>query len=218
MKLRVNEIFYSIQGETVNSGFTSLFIRTSGCNLNCTYCDTEYARESGEYYSIPRLVEIAAKYEYAHHITITGGEPLLQVATIPLISALLEKKYSVQLETNGSLPIKDVPLAARKILDVKTPSSGEIGSFLIKNLDYLGYHDEIKFVIANDTDYEFSCDFIKKNIANSSAIINFSPERSQMPPAKLAGRILEDRLHGVRLNLQIHRCIWGDHEPGTYVY
>ncbi len=214
MKLHVKEIFYSIQGETTYSGFTSLFIRTSGCNLNCAYCDTVYAREGGEYYSIPRIVEIVSGYDNAHHITITGGEPLLQPATIPLITALLEKKYTVQLETNGSLSIHEVPAPVRKILDVKTPFSGEEGSFLIKNLDFLGRDDEIKFVIADDTDYEFACTFIKKNIVNSSAIINFSPERSTMQPERLADKILKDRLR-VRLNLQLHRCIWGNHEPGT---
>lgn len=214
MKICIKEFFYSIQGETTLSGFPSLFIRTAGCNLNCTHCDTAYAREGGHYYSVDEVIQIVTRYPNAHHITVTGGEPLIQESTFSLVKALVDKQYMVQLESNGSKLVAQLPATVRKILDVKTPSSGEEHSFLMENLDFMGHNDEIKFIIADDRDYRFSCSFIEKYIANSPVIVNFSPERSTMQPDRLAGKILEDRLR-VRLNLQMHRCIWGNHEPGT---
>ncbi len=214
MKICVKEIFYSIQGETTLSGFPSLFIRTAGCNLDCVHCDTAYAREGGEYCHIENVLDTVTRYPSAHHITVTGGEPLIQEGSFALITALTDKKYTVQLETNGSQPVVNVPGEVRKILDVKTPSSGEDRSFLMENLDHLGHNDEVKFIIADDRDYHFACRFIEKYLAKSPATVNFSPESSTMRPEKLAGKVLEDRLR-VRLNLQLHRCIWGNHEPGT---
>jgi 7-carboxy-7-deazaguanine synthase len=213
MTLMVNEIFYSIQGETTTAGLPSVFVRLSGCNLCCSYCDTAYAREGGTVMEIASIIETMEKHRSADHVTITGGEPLLQSNTVPLIRDLLEKKWSVQIETNGSILIKDVPEQARKIVDVKTPSSGEADSFEIRNLKYLTCRDEIKFVISDWDDYDFSKDFFNRYLLKKGILANFSPAYGLMSGTDLAERILKDDLP-VRLNLQLHKFIWGPDRRG----
>ncbi|MBN2039353.1 MAG: radical SAM protein [Spirochaetes bacterium] len=216
MKVIVNELFHSLQGESSNAGFPSLFIRLAGCNLGCSYCDTDYARTitSGKETSIDELVKTAEKYNNIHHVTITGGEPLLQKNSIMLMKALIEKGFTVQLETNGSISIKDVPQQVIKIVDVKTPSSGHSSSFLHQNLEFMNSRDELKFVILDINDYHFSVDFIKKHLNNKKIIINFSPVYGKISGTELANLILIDKLP-VRLNLQLHKILWPDGEPKT---
>ncbi|MFH0974445.1 MAG: radical SAM protein [Spirochaetota bacterium] len=215
MNLIVNEIFYSIQGETSRAGFPSLFIRMAGCNLQCPYCDTVYARSlsSGKEMPVEDIIEKAKTYRYFDHITITGGEPLMQPESIRLMQMLLWTGFDVQLETNGSISLKDVPGKVRKIADVKTPSSGHPSSFLMENLKYLQKPDELKFVILDTQDYNFSVEFIKNNCKDKDIVINFSPVFGSFPGHKLAELILVDRLP-VRLNLQLHKILWAD-EPKT---
>jgi 7-carboxy-7-deazaguanine synthase len=215
--MNVIEIFYSIQGETTRAGFPSVFIRLAGCNLECSYCDTVYARtaSSGREMLIKDIIHETESYENIDHVTITGGEPLIQEDTIDLMNKLIEKGYSVQLETNGSISLKDVPYKVRKIVDVKTPSSGHAGSFLIKNLKYLNHSDEIKFVIFDIDDYKFSVEFIKKNTDVENTVVNFSPVFGKISGDRLAELILVDRLP-VRLNLQLHKILWPEGEPKTH--
>ncbi len=206
MKLKVNEIFYSIQGETTTTGFPSLFIRLTGCNLHCRYCDTEYAREEGTMLSIEQILEHVHNYPEAHHITLTGGEPLCQEGVNSLISRLCDLGLQVQIETNGSVLLKNIDNRARKIIDIKTPSSGEETSFLIENIEYLTVKDEIKFVLGNDEDYSFARDFYASHLKDSPAVISFSPIYGHISYANLADYILADRLP-VRLNIQLHKMI-----------
>ena len=211
MALIINEIFHSIQGETSTSGFPSVFIRLTGCNLNCVWCDTKYAKTAGNEMQIAEILKKIRDFGPVNHITITGGEPLTQVESIDLMKSLLKLNYNIQLETNGSILLKNVPRKVRKIVDVKTPSSGEVLSFLYENLYYINDRDELKFVISDIADYNYSRDFIMKN-QGIKGMINFSRVDKKMDYSKLAGLILIDRLP-VRLNLQLHKIIWPDGEP-----
>jgi 7-carboxy-7-deazaguanine synthase len=212
MRLKVNEIFHSIQGETTRAGFPSVLIRLTGCNLRCRYCDTSYAWTEGRDLSIDEIISMVKKYGSVDHITVTGGEPLLQANSIHLMKRLIESGFDIQLETNGSISTRDVPPLIRKIIDVKTPSSGEVNSFLFENLDYLRSGDELKFVLSDRADYNYSKEFLKKYLEKSDIVINFSPVFNRMSFGELAGLILHDRLR-VRLNIQLHRLVWPEGEP-----
>jgi 7-carboxy-7-deazaguanine synthase len=207
MELLVNEIFYSIQGESRTAGLTSLFVRLAGCNLDCSYCDTKYAREEGISCSINKILSIAEKQKPFNHVTITGGEPLIQNNTQILVNKLLENNYDVQIETNGSIDLKNINPKARKIVDVKTPSSGELNSFYKENLKLISENDELKFVVSDKDDFDFSLDFIKNNTDGIMASINFSPVFGKISPKELSTLIIQNRLN-VRLNLQLHKLIW----------
>ena len=209
MDLIVNEIFYSIQGETRTAGLTSLFIRLCGCNLNCSYCDTKYARDEGITCSINKILAIAEKQMPFNHITITGGEPLVQSNTPILVNKLIEKNYNVQIETNGSISLSNINSEARKIVDVKTPSSGESKFFHKENIEILSEQDELKFVISDRNDFDFSMNFIKENINDIRASLSFSPASGKMSPGELSELIILNKLDA-RLNLQLHKLIWQD--------
>jgi len=204
MKLNVYEIFYSIQGETTTSGFTSIFIRLAGCNLNCSWCDTPKAKEAGREMDIEEIVDEVNRYKPFHHVTLTGGEPLLQDGAIHLLQRLSEEGYITQVETNGTVLFPTVPDKARIIVDVKTPSSGEENSFNEGNLKYLGKNDEVKFVIGMMEDYEFAKSFLKDKLAGVESVVDFSPASGMMEPWVLARLIIKDRLN-VRLNMQLHK-------------
>ena len=212
MDLLVNELFYSIQGESTNAGFPTYFIRLCGCNLDCEYCDTLDARSKGHIVALDEIIKEVNFCNSLKHITVTGGEPLIQYNSIKLLEKLIGLGYSVQLETNGSINIKDVPGNVIKIVDVKTPSSGEMGTFLFENLELMSSNDELKFVISDIRDYNFSKDFIKTYVREKRYVINFSPHIQKMPIPKLAELILIDRLQ-VRLNIQLHKLIWPNGEP-----
>ncbi|MFC1670616.1 radical SAM protein [Spirochaetota bacterium] len=206
MDLKVNDIFHSIEGESTRAGFPCVLIRLTGCNLNCEYCDTLDAKTRGEFMSDNSIIEKIENYKTVDHITITGGEPLLQKNTTALADRLIKMNLHVQIETNGSISISGIPKNARKIVDIKTPSSGESQSFLMENIELLTLNDELKFVIRNKEDYSFSKNFITKHLYNCNAVINFSPVHNEISPMELAELILADNL-AVRLNLQIHKII-----------
>ena len=213
--LRVNEIFHSIQGESTHAGRPCVFIRLTGCNLRCLYCDTAYAHDEGESLSVE---EIPARVKVFHCplVEITGGEPLIQEDTPRLVEGLLESGYEVLLETNGSRDISRVSSRCVKIVDFKCPSSGESLSNDLENIGRLQAHDEVKFVIANREDYEFAVELtrrIRKERVGRIAVL-FSAVFGVLALDHLARWILEDGLP-VRLNVQLHKVIWDPHRRGV---
>jgi len=204
MKLKVHEIFYSIQGETRTTGFTSLFIRLAGCNLNCAWCDTPKVKETWKEMDIEDIIDFAKKNSPFHHVTLTGGEPLLQEESLLLLQRLSEEGFITQVETNGSIVFSDIPANVRIITDIKTPSSGEQDSFNEENLKYLRRFDEIKFVINVMEDYQYAKSFIKKKLKDVKSTINLSPVLGMIEPWALTNLIIKDKLP-VRLNVQVHK-------------
>lgn len=202
--IRINEIFYSIQGETLRTGFTSVFVRLTGCNLSCDFCDTARAMDEGVDMPVHEVVEKVLSMKPFDHVTITGGEPLIQAGTVDLLNRLHEERLNVQVETNGSIPFTGIPESIRIITDIKTPSSGESDSFNKKNIDLLDEKDEIKFVISNMDDYEFARNYMKDYLAHVKSTINFSPAHDNMKLHDLAKLIIRDKLN-VRLNVQLHK-------------
>ena len=214
MTLMVNEIFYSIQGESIYSGRPCIFVRLTGCNLRCTYCDTRYAYEEGVKMEIAEIIRRVKTYN-CRLVEITGGEPLLQIETPLLILNLLENGFEVMMETNGSLDISSVDPRCVKIVDIKCPSSLESEKNDQENLKRLSPEDQIKFVIGSRTDYEYAKKYIGLNLPGFPGDhILFSPVSGVMPPARLAEWMLEDSLN-VRLHLQIQKIIWPDREKGA---
>jgi 7-carboxy-7-deazaguanine synthase len=207
MVILVNEIFYSIQGESTHSGRPCVFVRLTGCNLRCSYCDTQYAYEDGREMGIEEVINVVDGYG-CPLIEITGGEPLLQAATPDLVSVLLKRGYEVLLETNGSQDISSVDNRCMKIIDFKAPSSGMSKRNDLENINRLSDGDEVKFVIGNRSDYEFAVDLIKKTGLALSAKypIHFSPVFGKQDPKTVARWILDDRLN-VRLQVQLHKLI-----------
>jgi 7-carboxy-7-deazaguanine synthase len=203
MKFDVTEIFYSIEGETKTAGFPAIFVRLSGCNLRCIYCDSAYALAPGKQMSLEEIRLAMDALSPAHHVTLTGGEPFAQKGAPELVESILDWGYNLQIETNGSLPLKGLPKAARLIADVKTPSSGAGGSFLMENLEALGPNDELKFVVCSEADYLFAREFMATNKTEAAA--NLSPALA-LEREKLAEWMLRDKLNA-RLNLQLHKII-----------
>jgi 7-carboxy-7-deazaguanine synthase len=213
--LKVNEIFYSIQGESSYAGRPCTFVRLTGCNLRCSYCDTQYAYNGGEDLEIDEIVARVSSFQ-CPLVEVTGGEPLIQKETPILIHRLLEEGYEVLLETNGSLDISQVDDRCVKIVDFKCPSSGETDENDMKNFDRLNGHDEVKFVIADREDYEYAkrlLDGISPNICKKN-LVHFSPVHGSMEPERLAAWIQEDCLD-VRLHLQLHKMIWPPDQKGV---
>lgn len=211
--LKTYEVFYSLQGETLYSGFPSLFFRLAGCPLQCGWCDTQASKAEGTPEKTATLLRAARDYiDAAHHFTVTGGEPLAQPETIPFLKELIELGKPVQLETSGAEEIEGLPRPLRCILDVKTPGSGMEGRFMMENLRHLKQSDEIKFVLADRDDYDFSRSFIFQNLAHTEVPINLSPVPGSLEPEILAQWILDDRLP-VRLNLQLHKYLWKSEDP-----
>ena len=214
MQLDICEIFFSLQGESTYAGLPCVFIRLSGCNLNCTYCDTLYAKTESFPMDLDDIIKRIKSYN-CNLVEITGGEPLLQTSTIDFISELIKKKYKVLLETNGSISIKNIPVDCIKIMDIKCPSSKENHNNLKENLKYLTSEDELKFVIGTREDYEFAKAFIiKEKFDVVLEKIHFSPVFSSIKPETLAGWIIDDRLN-VRLSLQMHKLIWDKDNRGV---
>jgi len=212
MTLQISEIFLSLQGETTAAGFPSLFIRLAGCNLRCSYCDTSSAWTGGAPMSIAQIMEKARPYKWVHHVTITGGEPLMQKETPLLAEALIEEGFRVRVETNGSFDIGILPAECEKMVDVKSPSSGEDASFCMANIGRLTCKDEIKFVASDETDFQHAVSFYNNNLKQSPAVIDISPAEGSMTGARLAQLILESRIP-MRLNLQLHKILWPKGEP-----
>jgi 7-carboxy-7-deazaguanine synthase len=207
-RLRVTEIFYSLQGESLTSGCPTVFIRLTGCPLRCGYCDTDYAFQGGEWMDLPQIMERVAVFR-PRYVTVTGGEPLAQRNCLTLLRALCDAGYTVSLETSGALAVDAVDPRVVKVMDLKTPGSGEVGRNRYENLAALASGDQVKFVICNRADYQWARELIARYRLDAVCEILFSPSHGQQDPAKLAEWILEDRLP-VRLQLQLHKQLWGN--------
>ena len=211
--IKINEIFYSIQGESLFAGLPCTFVRLSGCNLRCVYCDTRYAYEEGALMSIKEIMGHVSSY-HCRLVEITGGEPLCQDLTPDLISTLIEDGYTVLLETNGSMDIRPVDPRCIKIVDIKCPGSGESENNNLNNLNHLAGHDQLKFVITDKNDYVFAKNIFMTTWPDSCPVpVLFSPAHNILEPALLAEWILEDKLN-VRIHLQLHKIIWPGAERG----
>ena len=213
--MQIAEIFKSVQGESTYAGLPCIFVRLTGCNLRCTWCDTEHAFFGGEDVSLDEVVKRVGSLG-GKLVEITGGEPLLQREVYPLMDRLLKKGYEVMLETSGERKIDRVPPEVVKIVDVKCPHSGEANSFAIENLEHLAPHDQVKFVILTRRDYEFSRDFTReRRLAERVNAVIFSPVHGELDPKELAEWMLADGLAGVRLGCQLHKIIWGADAQGV---
>jgi len=212
MTLKVHEIFYSIQGESSYTGRPCVFVRLTGCNLRCSYCDTKHAYYEGEEMEIGEIIDRVVSYK-CPLVEVTGGEPLNQKETPVLIHRLLEEGFEVLMETNGTQDISQVDDRCVKIVDIKCPSSGEDEKNNLENLTRLAGKDEIKFVIGSREDYEYAKKLLNFNSLRMNAV-HFSPVFGKMNPTVLAKWILEDRLD-VRLHLQIHKIIWNPEQKGV---
>jgi 7-carboxy-7-deazaguanine synthase len=215
LQLSVYEIFYSIQGESTYAGLPCVFVRLSGCNLRCSYCDTRYAYDEGRILTIEEIIRRVASYQ-CPLVEITGGEPLLQKDTPKLVQRLLEYKYTVLIETNGSLDINRVDHRCVRIMDIKCPSSGEHHRNDFANLRRLTATDEVKLVIGGREDYEFAKQILLqlRSLRRSKIPVHFSPVFGKQNYQKLAQWILEDHLN-VRLHLQLQKIIWGADAKGV---
>lgn len=214
--LRLTEIFYSLQGEALSLGLPTIFIRLTGCPLRCIYCDTVYSFTGGERWALDDIITHITQYP-CQRICITGGEPLAQPNAIVLMKLLLQKGYEISLETSGALPVASVPSAVSKVMDLKSPSSGEVDKNLWENIAHLTPHDQIKIVIANHADYQWTKDILRRyDLTHKCGVVWLSPmfevdinPRVPNIAVDLAEWILKDGLP-VRLGLQLHKIIWAD--------
>ena len=211
--IKINEIYLSVQGESTHTGLPCIFIRLTGCNLRCSWCDTAYAFHEGKNMSIDEILQKVANFEI-HLVEITGGEPLMQDNVYTLMKRLIEEGYKVMLETGGSISLERVPKDVIKIMDLKCPGSGEQAKNNLDNLKLLLPHDEVKFVILDKKDYEWSRDIIKRYKINETAHILLSPVFDKLELKEMVKWILEDRLP-VRLQTQLHKIIWDKNTIGV---
>jgi 7-carboxy-7-deazaguanine synthase len=211
-RLRITEIFHSLQGETSTVGLPTVFVRLTGCPLRCQYCDTAYAFSGGEMQEIASVLEQVAAFD-TRYVTVTGGEPLAQPGCIELLRELCERGYDTSLETSGALDIGEVDPRVARIVDLKTPGSGEESRNRWQNVDLLTQRDQVKFVICDANDYAWARDQVSRyDLPTRVGEVLFSPSYTQLPAAQLAEWILRDRLP-VRMQIQLHKVLWGD-EPG----
>jgi 7-carboxy-7-deazaguanine synthase len=211
--LKVNEIYFSIQGESTKAGLPCVFIRLTYCNLRCTYCDTEHAFYDGKDLSIEEILTEVKKYN-SNIVEVTGGEPLVQIESMDLMRTLCDEGFEVLLETSGSLPIKDVDSRVKIIMDLKCPSSNMMKKNLYENLNFIKALDEIKFVIGTKEDYEWTKEIIEKYKLNNKCEVLFSVVFGSLEPLTLVSWVLEDKLK-VRFQLQMHKFIWSPETKGV---
>lgn len=211
--IKINEIFYSIQGETSYVGYPTVFVRTSGCNLRCTYCDTTYAYYSGEVMSKEDIIKEVQKHP-TKYVCMTGGEPLLQKEVLELMKDLCDLGYRVSLETSGSLDCSGVDMRVKKIIDVKTPDSGEKDSFLETNLQFVDVNTEFKFVICSEEDFTWAEKFVRAHDLFERTNVLYSPAFRRVDEKWLAQKILSES-SSARLQLQLHKYIWSPHSRGV---
>lgn len=207
-RLRITEIFHSLQGEARSVGWPTVFVRLTGCPLRCGYCDTEYAFQGGQWRGLDDIVAEVQAYG-ARHVTVTGGEPLAQSGCLALLSRLCDQGLEVSLETSGALDVCTVDPRVSKVMDIKTPGSGEAGRNRWENLDCLGPTDQVKFVLSDRADYEWACEVLGEHGLSERCEVLFSPVHGRLVPRTLAEWILEDRL-AVRMQIQLHKYLWGD--------
>jgi len=207
-ELRISEIFYSLQGESRTVGMPTVFIRLTGCPLRCGYCDTSYAFSGGERMTLSEILAQVAEYS-PRFVTVTGGEPLAQRDCWLLLKMLCDAGYTTSIETSGAVDIRQVDKRVSTVMDIKTPGSGEVERNLYKNIQLLKRKDQVKFVITDRTDYEWSRNFIDEKDLLGNFEILFSPVHGELEPAELAKWILSDNLQ-VRMQIQMHKYLWGD--------
>lgn len=207
-ELRVNEIFFSLQGESTRAGLPTVFVRLTGCPLRCGYCDTAYAFHEGATRSIGDVLAEVARHP-ARTVCVTGGEPLAQRNCLALLTALCDAGYSVSLETSGAIDIAPVDPRVSRIVDIKTPGSGEADKNRWENLPLLAPHDEVKFVLVDRADYEWARQVMARHAIDRACTVLMSPSYGQVSPADLAAWILADGLP-VRMQLQLHKVLWGE--------
>jgi 7-carboxy-7-deazaguanine synthase len=213
MNLKINEIFYSIQGESTYMGIPCVFVRLVGCNLRCRYCDTQYAYEDGIMMSVDSVIDEIRNYD-VKLVEITGGEPLLQDGVYTLMHNLVEKGYTVLLETNGSVTLDKVNGEVVKIVDVKCPSSGMSHKMEFSNMRYVNKKDQVKLVVSDKMDYDWAKDIIKRHNLLEITQVLMSPVHQILEPRTLVRWILDDKLQ-VRLQIQLHKYIWGPEVRGV---
>ena len=213
--MQITEIFQSIQGESSYAGLPCILIRLTGCNLRCTWCDTEYSFHGGKKMTLDEVMQRV--YDFGGKLVeITGGEPLLQKEVYPLMDRLLAENYRVLLETSGERPIHKVPREVVKIVDLKCPDSGAADTFEMTNLDSLAPHDQVKFVIGTRRDYEFARDFTREHdLGVRLSAVFFSPVHGEADLPQMAQWIIEDQLENVRFGSQLHKTIWGPDVAGV---
>ena len=208
MNLRITEVFLSLQGESRTVGLPTVFVRLTGCPLRCQYCDTAYAFHGGESLSLADILQRVAEYG-VRHVTVTGGEPLAQKACLALLTQLCDAGYEVSLETSGAMAVDEVDRRVSKVMDFKTPGSGEVAKNRFANVEHLGAHDQVKFVICDRADYEWSKQVTAEQRLTERCEVLFSPSAQQLPARELADWIVADRLP-VRFQIQLHKYLWGD--------
>jgi len=209
-RLRISEIFLSLQGEADAAGWPTVFVRLTGCPLRCHYCDTSYAFSGGEWMSIDAVLQAVADY-HTRHVCVTGGEPLAQKECIALLGGLCDAGYEVSLETSGALDISRVDPRVSRVMDLKTPSSGEAARNRYENIAFLTPRDQVKLVIGDRNDYEWARAVVEKYRLDERCAVLFSPSFGSIEPRQLAEWILEDRL-AVRFQMQLHKLLWGDEQ------
>ena len=210
-RLRITEIFHSLQGEADAVGWPTVFVRLTGCPLRCTWCDTTYSFHGGEWRTIDDVLEEVAAHG-ARHVCVTGGEPLSQKRCIALLARLCDAGYEVSLETSGAIDVAEVDLRVRKVVDIKAPGSGEVERNLWSNVERLLPHDQVKAVLADRADYDWAVARLREHALDARCQVLFSPVHGKLAPRQLAEWILADRLP-VRMQMQLHKLLWGE-EPG----
>ena len=207
-RVKITEIFRSLQGEADAVGWPTVFVRLTGCPLRCVWCDTAYSFHGGEWWDVPQLVDHVLAHD-TRRVCVTGGEPLAQKGCLALLRQLCEAGCDVSLETSGALDVSAVDPRVVRVVDIKAPGSGESGRNRLENLDVLGARDQVKFVIADRHDYEWSRALVRERDLSSRLQVLFSPVWETLAPRQLADWILEDRLD-VRLQVQLHKLLWGE--------
>ena len=210
-RLRITEIFLSLQGEARDAGWPTVFVRLTGCPLRCGYCDTAYAFHGGEWMEIDAIVDTVRGHG-VRHVCVTGGEPLAQKRCIQLLSRLCDAGYAVSLETSGALDIAEVDPRVSRVVDIKTPGSGEVGRNRWENLPLLTPHDQVKFVICSREDFDWACGIEREHALTAKCDVLFSPSHGQVAPRTLADWIVSGHVP-VRFQMQLHKQLWGE-EPG----
>ncbi|MBP3984581.1 7-carboxy-7-deazaguanine synthase QueE [Pseudoxanthomonas helianthi] len=210
-RLKVTEIFLSLQGEARDVGWPTVFVRLTGCPLRCGYCDTAYAFHGGQWWEIEDILAEVARHG-VRHVCVTGGEPLAQKRCIGLLQRLCDAGYVVSLETSGALDVASVDPRVSRVLDIKTPGSGEVARNRWENLPLLTARDQVKFVLCGRADYEWARDLLREHRLHERCDVLFSPSKSELDPRELADWIVADRLP-VRFQMQLHKILWND-EPG----
>lgn len=211
LRLRITEVFLSLQGEARDAGWPTVFVRLTGCPLRCAYCDTAYAFHGGQWRGIDALVDQVRDFG-VRHVCVTGGEPLAQKRCHVLLERLCDAGFVVSLETSGALDVSVVDRRVSRIVDIKTPASGEAHRNLWGNLDLLGANDQIKFVICSRADYDWAAEIVRRLALDTRCTVWFSPSKGEVEAGALADWIVADRLP-VRFQMQLHKLLWND-EPG----